>query len=275
MAKSDSRSKRPDGNGESKRSAKARDDAEDPRDDASDAEDEARNDAESDADEARNDAEDENAGEAGGKAKAQAGTASTAASREGRPRAKATRRVGPKPVPPPPLPAQGGALGKSLLLFVLIVGGLAAAFAVFGQETGGRGAVNWKPGSKPLVEITLVASDRRDLACWSPQEVSGKHCGFQAPAQPWPNGDPNDDKTTLRPYTTVDGVQFLAAGVWSDPALAGNLPLGRFSVKCTLNVEGNVKRPSVRWSSEGAWLDQTNDWMAGHVTSCKLIGSTP
>lgn len=192
-----------------------------------------------------------------------------------KPRAKAAKRPAPRTPPPPPVPPQGGAMGKSLLLFVVIVGGLAAAFAIFGQETGSNAASGWKPGTKAQVEITLVPSDKRDLACLSGQEVAGRHCAFEAPAKPWSKGDPNDDKMLLRPYTTVDRIQFLAAGVWSDPVLAGNLPLGRFSIKCTLNVEGTVKRPSVRWSPEGAWLEQTNDWHAGHVTGCKMIGATP
>ncbi|AKT41793.1 hypothetical protein [Chondromyces crocatus] len=260
MAKSDSRKKRPgdDEPVDAKTSSEERDADTEATDETSETADEASETAdeasENDADEASEE-----------KAKAPA--------REGRARAKG--RPTPRALPPPPLPVQGGALGKSLLLFVLIIGGLAAAFAIFGQETGGRGAVAWKPGSKTQVEITLVASDKRDLSCWSPQEQNERHCGFEAPAKPWSKGDPNDDKLLLRPYTTVDGVQFLAAGVWSDPALAGNLPLGRFSVKCTFNVEGSFKRPSVRWSSEGSWLDQTNDWMTGHVSGCRLIGATP
>lgn len=193
-------------------------------------------------------------------------------------RAKAKRPV-PRTPPPPAVPQQGGAMGKSLLLFVVIVGGLAAAFAILGQEK--KPDTNWKPGSKHQVEITLVASDKRDLACLSTEAMNGRHCAFQAPGQPWqgnaggPEAKPDDDKMLLRPYTTVDGIQFLAAGVWSEPALAGNLPLNRFSIKCSFNVDGNFKRPKVRWSPEGAWLDQDKDWLAGYVSECKMVGSTP
>jgi hypothetical protein len=172
---------------------------------------------------------------------------------------------------------QGGSLTKSLILFLVIIGGMAAAFAFLGQETGGAGpAVKWKVGEKPTVEITLVASDKRDLACWSAQEVNGKHCGFEAPAKPWSKGsEPDNEKVTFRPYTTTDRIQFLAAGVWSEPALQGNLPIGRFAIKCTFNVEGMVKRPGVRWSSEGAWLDQTTDWYAGSVSNCRMVSTAP
>ncbi|HSO00475.1 MAG TPA: hypothetical protein VLS89_19420 [Candidatus Nanopelagicales bacterium] len=262
--------------GQGKRPRDTRDDA---RDDARDAaRDDARGDAEQDRDEGEEQGapDEEEAGEHAADAAEEDGKqAEDEAPRKDKPRGKAPKRPAARPVPPPPPPVPPGALGKSLLLFVLIVGGLAAAFALLGQETGGSvAAANWKPGAKPQVEITLIANDRRELSCWSAEELNGRHCGFEGPTKPWSKGDPADDKTLLRPYTTVDRIQFLAAGLWTEPALSGsNLPLGRFSVKCTYNVEGVIKRPGIRWSSEGAWLDQTNDWHTGYVSNCKVLGA--
>jgi len=213
-------------------------------------------------------------GEKGEKGKASAEEAAPRPRPKARPKRPASR--GARPLPAPAV--QGGSLGKSLILFLLIIGGMAAGFAILGQETtGGAGpAVKWKVGEKPTVEITLVASDKRDLSCWSPQEINGKHCAFEAPARAWSKGaNPNDEKLTFRPYTTTDRIQFLAAGLWSEPALQGTLPIGRFALKCTFTVEGMVKRPNVRWSSEGAWLDQTNDWYAGSVSNCRMVSTSP
>ncbi|MGK4005908.1 hypothetical protein WMF31_24995 [Sorangium sp. So ce1036] len=167
--------------------------------------------------------------------------------------------------------AQSGSLGKSMILFLIIVGGLAGAFAYFGREpAGGTAGPRWKTGDKAQLEITLVSTDIKDLACWSPQEVNGRHCAFESPTKGWSKGTA-DDKTLLRPYTTTDRVQFLAAGLWSEPALTGTLPSTRFAVKCTYAVEGKIKRPGIRWSSEGAWLDRNDDWYTGLLSDCKRV----
>ncbi|WP_437784272.1 hypothetical protein [Sorangium sp. So ce1097] len=195
------------------------------------------------------------------------------ASRPARQAGAARRPAGKKAAARPRAAAkpQGGSLGKSMILFLIIIGGLAAAFAYFGQEpTPGASGPKWKPGDKAQVEVTLVSSDIKDLACWSADEVNGRHCAFESPTKGWSKGDA-DDKKLLRPYTTTDRVQFLAAGLWSEPALTGKLPSARFAVKCTYTVEGKMKRPGVRWSSEGAWLDRTDDWYTGLLSDCKLI----
>ncbi|WP_437639171.1 hypothetical protein [Sorangium sp. So ce854] len=195
------------------------------------------------------------------------------ASRPARQAGAARRPAGKKAAARPRAAAQpqGGSLGKSMILFLIIIGGLAAAFAYFGQEPApGASGPKWKPGDKAQVEVTLVSSDIKDLACWSADEVNGRHCAFESPTKGWSKGDA-DDKKLLRPYTTTDRVQFLAAGLWSEPALTGKLPSARFAVKCTYTVEGKMKRPGVRWSSEGAWLDRTDDWYAGLLSDCKLI----
>jgi hypothetical protein len=166
---------------------------------------------------------------------------------------------------------KGGSLGKSMILFVVIVAGLAAAFALLGQESStGPAAPKWKTGDTPELEITLIADDKKNLACAAPDAIEGKHCAFEAQAKPWSKGDSTDDKTLLKPYTTVDHVQVLAAGLWSDPALTGTLPATRFSVKCKFKVEGKMKTTSMRWNIDGGWND-VKDLHAGSLSGCKLV----
>jgi hypothetical protein len=165
----------------------------------------------------------------------------------------------------------GGSLGKSVLLFFVIVVGLGGLFYALGRETPNEPAKpKWKVGDVADVEITLVKSDRTDLACAATDEVAGKHCAFEDKNKPWSKGPSVDDKVTLRPYTTVDHLQFTAAGLWSDPAMAADkLPSTRFSVKCKLKVEGQTKTVFARWEQIGQWYEN-HDWFAGTLSDCKL-----
>jgi hypothetical protein len=170
---------------------------------------------------------------------------------------------------PPPTTAS---LGKSITLFVVVVGVLAVGFALLGQERGGGGTKgpSWKVGQTVDLEVTLVAGDKRELSCASSEEVAGRHCGFEAPSKPWSKDADQDDKKTFRPYTSTDNVQFVAAGLWSEPALAGTLPATRFSVKCKYAVEGKLKAPTFHW--ESGWEGQPRGEMfAGLLTGCTLI----
>jgi hypothetical protein len=169
-------------------------------------------------------------------------------------------------------PPKGGSLGKSMLLFVIIVGGLAAGFAILGREEApGSVRPRWNKGQTVDVEITLVKNDKADLACSSGEEIEGKHCAFEANNKPWSKGDNNDDKKVFRPYTTTERMQFVAAGVWSDPALAPDkIPATRFSLKCKYHVDGTMKSLGVRWEQAGQWYPN-QDWYAGSVSDCKIV----
>ena len=171
-----------------------------------------------------------------------------------------------------PVPVRkGGSLGKSMLLFVIIVGGLTAAFVLFGESSSsGPAAPKWKVGESPDLELTLVADDKTKLACAAPEEIAGARCAFEDKTQARPAGDTADDKKLLKPYTTVDHVQILAAGLWSDPALTGTLPPTRFSVKCKYKVEGKVKSSWMRWDIGGSW-NEVKDIYAGSISGCKLV----
>jgi hypothetical protein len=171
-----------------------------------------------------------------------------------------------------PVPARkGGSLGKSMILFVLIVGGLAAAFALLGQESSsGPAAPKWKTGDTADLELTVIADDKKNLACASTDDVAGAHCAFEDKAKPRPSGDIADDKKLLKPYTTVDHVQVLASGLWTDPGMTGTLPTARFSVKCKYKVEGKMKAAAIRWAIDGQWYD-SKDLYSGSISGCKVV----
>ena len=173
-----------------------------------------------------------------------------------------------------PAPAKGGSLSKTMLLFFVIVGGVCLAFALVSNRDNAGDAPprpKWKSGETVDVEITLVKNDKQDLACSSTDEIAGKHCAFETNSKPWSKGDNTDDKKVLRPYTTTEHIQFTAAGLWSDPALAPDkLPAMRFSVKCKYKVEGTLKSLGVRWEQTGQWFQNT-EWFAGSVSDCKII----
>ena len=125
-------------------------------------------------------------------------------------------------------------------------------------------------GDVPRRPLTaLVSTDKQDLACASGGDVKGFHCGFESQGKRWTKSDPADEKKTLRPYSTTTGINFLAAGVWSDPALSGELPKTRFAVTCKLNVAGKMPRADVRWHEGEGW-NSVNDWYTGDVSVCKL-----
>jgi hypothetical protein len=198
--------------------------------------------------------------------------AKATAARDSRPSVdRALRAVPVKQVSAPP-PTAG--LGKSVMLFVVVVGGLSLLMVLLGQSGDGRGnppaPPKWTDGQVVDLDITLVSTDRQDLACASGTEVAGLHCMFESQGKRWSKGDPNDDKKTLRPYSTTANVNFLAAGIWSEPALAADkLPNARFTLKCKYKVAGKMPRADVRWHEGEGWNNVT-DWYAGSVSDCKI-----
>lgn len=196
------------------------------------------------------------------------------ASKPGAKRAAAkTARARTVPADVPPLRPKGGSLTKSVVLFIIVVGGLAAGFAFLGRETGGgaRTAPSWKTGQTHDVELTLVKNDKDELTCAAPQEIAGRRCAQERANKPWATPAAGDDKKLLKPYTTTGGQELLAAGLWSEPALTSNLPATRFSVKCKFTVEGKIPQPAIRWSTDKPFYDSPAEWPAGVVTNCTVI----
>jgi hypothetical protein len=189
-----------------------------------------------------------------------------------KPAARSAPATGSAPKREPPRAPPTAGLGKSVTLFIIVVGGISLLMLLLGTEKGGGGASppKWEEGKSYDIDITLVSTDKQDLACASGTEIKGLHCGFESQARRWSKGDANDDKKMLRPYSTTNGIQFFAAGLWSEPALAPDkLPATRFSVKCKLNVAGKMPRADVRWHEGEGW-NNVSDWFAGSVADCKL-----
>jgi hypothetical protein len=167
---------------------------------------------------------------------------------------------------------QTNSLAKSMILFLVIIGGIGVLIFLLGREDAppGPNRPKWSTGQVVDVEITLVKTDRTDLACASPATVAGKHCAFEAQGKPFAQPS-TDDKAVLKPYTTTDRIQFTAAGVWSEPLLAPDkVPPSRFNVKCKYAVEGVLKAPSVRWNETGPWHATPDEWYAGTVSNCQI-----
>lgn len=179
-----------------------------------------------------------------------------------------------RPLPPAAPTPQSGSVGKSAVLFVVVVGGLAAGMAILGRDPGGGGRVapSWQVGQAVDVELTLKNDDRSELVCAAAVDVKGLHCAQETSTKPWskPDSPEDKDKKLLKPYTTTNGAELLAAGLWSEPALSGQLPASRFSVKCKFKVEGKVSHPGIRWGSDKPFYDSPNDWFAGTLSGCTV-----
>ncbi len=186
-------------------------------------------------------------------------------------RAKAERAPRPRPLrapPPPPPPATN--LGARVVVFVAVLLVLTSGFWLLSGFDSGldKPVIKWRVGQTADIDITLVKDDAVELGCASSQEFGGKKCEFGT------KSDKNQgltDATMLKPYTTVDGVNFVAAGLWSQPALdKSKLPNDRFSVHCKFKVEGMMKTPLIRWKQSAAWGEKKEDWYAGSLSDCKL-----
>lgn len=187
---------------------------------------------------------------------------------------RSSRHARGRPAPASPAGAASGSVGKSAVLFVVVVGGLAAGMAILGRDPGGgnRVAPGWQIGQTVDVELTLKNDDKTELVCASVVDVKGLHCAQETSTKPWAKPDLPDekDKKLLKPYTTTNGAELLGAGLWSDPALSGQLPPSRFSVKCKFKVEGKVSHPGIRWGSDKPFYDSPNDWFAGTLSGCTV-----
>ena len=173
---------------------------------------------------------------------------------------------------PPAGKKKGGSKGFILLLAAAAV----VALVVTSRNKGTAGGNNappapppgWAVGQTTDIELTLVAGDKRDLACGSKEVVAGKHCEFEAAKTAWSKGGGNDDKIILRPYMTTSQQPLMAAGLWSQ--LPPTLPTERFVVKCKYAIEGKLAKPAVRWHDDNVFYDETNDWFAGSLQGCAI-----
>lgn len=235
-------------------------DADDAREDADEAQDDAAGDEAADGDD---DAHDEP--EAASPPPAKAAPAKKAAV-PARMEAARPKNVAEAAAPPP-----AASLGKSVSVFMFVLLALSAGFWVLGafDNPFGTAAPKWKIGQQVSVDLTLDPADDTKLACASSVDVGGKRCEYESKTARF--SGKLEDTTQLRPYTTVDGVHLLAAGVWSSPDIAKEKrPRDRFTLRCDYKVETKVASPAVRWDIAGQWNEKDEEWYAGLATNCKL-----
>lgn len=175
---------------------------------------------------------------------------------------------------------KSGFSARNVIAFSLLVAGLLAAFGLLGTKggEGGQAQPSWKVGQVANVEITLVSPDFKNLACAMEEEVAGKHCAFAAANKRHEKatGTARDDANLLQPVTTTDRVQFLVAGLFTQPALKEKLdkenfdsPGPRFAVTCKLTVDGKAKAAQVQWKPGDPWYSGAG-WYTGTVSDCAI-----
>lgn len=170
----------------------------------------------------------------------------------------------------PDRPRRCSPLLASFLSFLLIGFGVWVVSAgkryrdEYAQATEG-----WRIGTTPMVELTLVAEDARNLACASDVVVAGLKCGYRADqhqAAPAATEDPD----VLLPYNTVANQLLLGAGLWSFPDLKRPLPKGRFSAVCNYHVQGVMKSVAVRFDAGASFGPVRATVAVGTLTDCVI-----
>ena len=141
----------------------------------------------------------------------------------------------------------------------LVFAGVAAVLLIVWMAWG-RGS-----GGTVLGAITLVTSDRDDLACASDKAVGRYRCEFRAPGTPWPDAPAPADR--LAGYYTVDQKLYVIPGLFEQPALAKRYAeeeqrhlardqRPRFVVNCQLKLVDHLKDFQTRWLKNGEWGHQ-------------------
>ena len=130
------------------------------------------------------------------------------------------------------------------------------------------------PGKTTKAPITLVTSDREDLACGFGGSVGRYRCAFDANGKPWPNPPTAADR--LAPYYTTDRQLYLIPGLFEQPALArryesespATVPRDkqrRFVARCEVRILEKVDRFKTRWLASGGFNDSDAAWVAEPV----------
>jgi hypothetical protein len=166
-----------------------------------------------------------------------------------------TSETPPQTTPPPPPSKRGWLIFAGLAVVTIIV------WAALGRGGGGTARA----------EITLVTTDRDDLACASDKAVGRYRCEFKAPGTPWPDAPAPADR--LAGYFTVDRKRYVIPGLFEQPALAKryadeeqrHLPHDqrpRFVATCQLKLVDHLKDFQTRWLKAGEFNHQDEAWVA-------------
>jgi len=178
--------------------------------------------------------------------------------------------IGDDPVLNAPRRPLGSVLMPTLVAFYTIGIALWLIFAWSGYNTKYSQATDsWKLNSTKMIEITLVAEDKTNLACASDVSIEGLHCGYDARHNKRPS-EVDADPTILQPYNTVANELFMGAGLWTAPILKGQLPGQRFTVMCNYKVMGAAKNVSLRWAAKGGFDPVKTSVAVGALTDCVI-----
>ncbi len=138
----------------------------------------------------------------------------------------------------------------------------ATLFAVRGHAAGAGDLVD--------APLTLVPSDRDQLACALDQPVGGFKCAFRdsgAPAEP-----PVAKQSELAPYMTTERVMYLIPGLFEQPAFDNYFSIhhgsSRFTMDCKLRLVSFQTTYRVRFRPSDEWGNGQAAWVAAPV-SCK------
>lgn len=152
-----------------------------------------------------------------------------------------------------------------------VVAGVVLALALIWVFWGRGGGGSEKKGATIPAAITLVTTDRDDLACATDKSVGKYRCEFRAPGTAWP--DPPAPADRLAGYYTIEQKLYVIAGLFEQPALARRYAdeeqrhlardqRPRFVAKCQLTLVDHLKDFQTRWLKDGGWNHQDDAWVA-------------
>lgn len=162
-------------------------------------------------------------------------------------------------------------LMRTIFAFVAIVAVLGVFFAWTGYSNRyAQVTEGWHIGQSKLIEVTVVREDKGRLACSSDVILEDNvHCGFHTNGQPFPEST-QDNSHVLSPYNTIKNELFLAAGLWTSPALRGQLPTERFTVACNYKITGVLKSVGLRWAANASFEPVKQSVTVGTLTNCVI-----
>ena len=177
---------------------------------------------------------------------------------------------------------QGGSSIPAALRFRnkwLLLVGVAAAIAIAVIVYKGRVKAT---GSIVMAPITLISSDRDDLACASSRMFGRYRCEFETGGAV--RATPTPEHERLVPVFTTDRQMYLVPNIFGQPAVAGRygteVPQGksrdtlkRFTANCELKLLEKVDGTAfeVRWLRGEKFNPGISGWVA-ELVNCTIDG---
>lgn len=140
-----------------------------------------------------------------------------------------------------------------------------------------------REGAVVDADITLITSDRDDLACAMPRAVKGLRCELESADRAWV-AQPSRAEM-LAPYFTTDRRMYLIAGLFEQPALKARVQaeppegrprdsLRRFTAQCKLRLVEKAAKFDVRWERGQPWNPAGDAWVGTPIT-CRVLDDPP